>query len=104
MRITLPLIEPATDDIRISEEVLKDFRTKCEIYVYKSEENWEENELDNVFGLWIEYGEDKENTLMFSLDLRDLEMFANSLTKSIEMLRRDYEDVLKRKIKLGHNL
>lgn len=104
MRITLPLIEPAIDDRRIPEEVLKDFRRKCEIYVYKSEEDWEDNEVDTVFGLWIEYGKDKENTLMFSLDLRELEMFAHSLTKSIEILRRDYEDVLKKKIKLGHNL
>ena len=38
---------------------------------------------------------------MFDADLDDLEMFANSLLKSIEMLRRDYSDVLKKKIKSG---
>ena len=36
---------------------------------------------------------------MFDADLNDLEMFANSLLKSIEMLRRDYSDVIKDKIK-----
>ena len=41
---------------------------------------------------------------MFDADLNDLEMFANSLVKSIEMLRRDYSDVLKEKIKSGATL
>lgn len=41
---------------------------------------------------------------MFQVPLDDLELFANSLLKSIEMLRRDYKDVLKEKIKNGNLL
>ena len=71
MKITLPLVNPAFDD------------------------------ETHAFALWVEYGKDNENSLMFDADLDDLEMFANSLLKSIEMLRRDYSDVLKKKIKSG---
>ena len=101
MKITLPLVSPLFDDNRLSEEVEKDFDNGCQIYIYKDEQSWEGGEESHAFSLWIEYGKDKENSLMFDADLNDLEMFANSLLKSIEMLRRDYSDVLKEKIKNG---
>jgi hypothetical protein len=101
MKITLPLFSPAFDDNRLSEEVKKDFDNGCQIYIYKDEQRWKDDEESHAFSLWIEYGKDKENSLMFDADLNDLEMFANSLLKSIEMLRRDYSDVLKEKIKSG---
>ena len=104
MKITLPLVSPAFDDNRLSEEVQKDFNKGCQIYIYKDEQNWEADEESHAFSLWIEYGKDKENSLMFNADLNDLEMFAYSLLKSIEMLRRDYSDVLKDKIKNGELL
>ena len=101
MKITLPLVRPAFDDNRISDEVKKDFDNRCQIYIYKDEQNWEADEESHAFSLWVEYGKDNENSLMFDADLNDLEMFANSLLKSIEMLRRDYSEVLKEKIKSG---
>ncbi len=101
MKITLPLVNPAFDDERLSEKVKKDFDNGCQIYIYKDENSWEHDGETHAFALWVEYGKDNENSLMFDADLDDLEMFANSLLKSIEMLRRDYSDVLKKKIKSG---
>jgi hypothetical protein len=101
MKITLPLINPAFDDNKLSEEFKHEFDKSCQIYVYKDENSWEQDEETHAFALWLEYGKDKEKSLMFDVDLNDLEMFANSLLKSIEMFRRDYSDVLKDKIKRG---
>jgi hypothetical protein len=101
MKITLPLVNPVFADNRLSDEVKKDFDKRCQIYIYKDENSWEQDEEAHAFALWVEYGKNQENTLMFDADLNDLEMFANSLLKSIEMLRRDYSDVLKEKIKSG---
>ena len=101
MEVTLPLVNPAFDDERLSEKVKKDFDKGCQIYIYKDEISWEQDDATHAFALWVEYGKDNENSLMFDADLDDLEMFANSLLKSIEMLRRDYSDVLKKKIKSG---
>ena len=101
MKITLPLINPVFDDSRLTEEVRKDFDKGCQVYIYKEEQNWISDEEQHVYSLWIEYGKDKDKTLMFDIDLDDLEMFANSLLKSVEMLRRDYSDVLKDKISNG---
>jgi hypothetical protein len=101
MKIILPLISPSFDDNRLSKKVQEDFDKGCQIYIYKDEQSWEIDEESHAFSLWIEYGKDKQKTLMFCADLNDLEMFANSLLKSIEMLRRDYSEVLKEKIKSG---
>lgn len=101
MKITLPLLKPSFDDDRMIEEIQKDFKESCQIYIYKDEDNWKDHEKYNAFSLWVEYGEDNKETLMFDVDLNDLEMFANSLMKSIEMLRRDYSEVIKHKIKNG---
>lgn len=101
MKITLPLIRPFVDDKRLSEEVKKDFDNRCQIYLYKEEEDWESDEESHAFSLRFEYGIGKENFIWFDVDLNDLEMFANSLMKSIEMLRRDYSEVIKHKIKNG---
>ena len=38
MKITLPLVSPAFDDVnRLSLEVQKDFIEGCQIYIYKDE-------------------------------------------------------------------
>ena len=101
MKITLPLLKPSFDDDRMIEEIQKDFKESCQIYIYKDEDNWKDDEKDNAFALWVEYGKDNKETLMFDVDLNDLEMFANSLMKSIEILRRDYSEVIKHKINNG---
>ena len=101
MKITLPLLKPWFEDDRIIEKIKKDFKESCQIYIYKDEDNWKDDEKYNAFSLWVEYGKDNKETLMFDVDLNDLEMFANSLMKSIEMLRRDYSEVIKHKINNG---
>ncbi|HMT02710.1 MAG TPA: hypothetical protein PKD00_05280 [Burkholderiales bacterium] len=102
MEITLPLVIPTFDDKRLSDEVKKDFDNGCQIILYKEEEDWESDENSHAFSLRLEYGIGNEKSFIwFEVDLNDLEMFANSLMKSIEMLRRDYSEVIKHKIKNG---
>jgi hypothetical protein len=101
MEITLPLFNPSFDDRRIIDEVNNDFDIKCEINIYKDEENWMSDDNEHVFSLWVKYGENCQNALMFDVGLDHLEMFANSLLKSIEMLRRDYSTFINDKIKKG---
>ncbi len=91
MKITLPLVRPAFDDDRIIEKIKRDFEKYCKIGIYKNKYNCENDKISNSFSLCLEYGKDKKKALIwFDVDLHDLEIFANSLMKSIEMLRRDY--------------
>lgn len=101
MKITLPLINPSFDDDRLNSTIRKDIDKGCELFIYKDEQNWKDEEDANVFSLWVKYGYEHENALMFDINLDDLEMFANSILKSIEMFRRDYADDIKRKINDG---
>ena len=102
MEIKLPLLLPTFDDKRLPDEVQKEFDNGCKICLYKEEEDWESEEDIHVFSLRLEYGKNnKKYFIWFEVDLNDLEMFANSLMKSIEMLRRDYSEVIKHKIKNG---
>ena len=98
MKIILPLKKVSSDDQRISDDVIYDFKQGCQIFIWKEEKDWLVDEEQNVYQIWIEYSEKNERTLMFSSDLDDLEMFANSLTKSIEMFRRDYAHSIKDRI------
>jgi len=101
MKITLPLEKASFDDNRLPEEVKKDLDWQCEAYVFKDEASWEDDDQTRAFAFFLKYGKNKEKALMFDVGLDDLEMFANSLLKSIEMFRRDYADTLKEKIKKG---
>lgn len=98
MKIILPLNKAVSDDNRISDNVISDFKKGCQIFIWKEEKDWLIDEEQNVYHIWIEYSEKNERTLMFTTDLDDLEMFANSLTKSIEMFRRDYAHSIKDRI------
>jgi hypothetical protein len=98
MKIILPLNKATSDDNRINGNVISDFKKGCQIFIWKEEKDWLVDEEQNVYQIWIEYSEKKERTLMFTSDLDDLEMFANSLTKSIEMFRRDYAHSIKERI------
>lgn len=100
MKITLPLVRPVFDDNRLSDEVKKDFENGCQILIYKAEHNLQD-EGEFAFGVWIEYAKNNEKTLMFDVRLDDVEMFANSLLKSVKMFRRDYKDVISAKIENG---
>ena len=98
MKITLPLLSPSFDDDRISEQCQKDFEIHgSQIYIYNDVKNWLYDDDARIFSLWIEYGKEKNRAIMFDVDLDDLEIFAASLLKSIEMVRRDYSDVIKQK-------
>lgn len=98
MKITLPLKNFSSDDIRITDNIISDFKKECQIFIWKEEKDWLVDEEQNVYQIWIEYSEKKERTLMFNTNLDDLEMFANSLIKSIEMFRRDYAHSIKDRI------
>jgi hypothetical protein len=104
MEITLPLLNATLPDNRFSDEFKKDFVYKCRINILPFEEDWVTGECQHAFGVWIEYGEYYNNTFLFEADLNDLEMFAYSLIKRIEIVRRDYSEVIKDKIKNGDNL
>lgn len=101
MKITLPLEKASFDDNKLTDETKKDFELQCEAYIFKDEASWEDDNETRVFAFFLKYGENKEKALMFDVGLDDLEMFANSLLKSIEMFRRDYADTIKEKIKKG---
>jgi hypothetical protein len=104
MEITLPLLNLSLYDNRLSDELKKDFVYKCRIKIQPFEEDWVSDECQHAFGVWIEYGEDNNHAFLFEADLNDLEMFAYSLIKRIEIVRRDYSEVIKDKIKNGRNL
>jgi hypothetical protein len=101
MKITLPLVRAAFDGVEITDELQKQIDKGCQLYVYKDESSWKEDDEYHVFSVWMEYGKDKENALMFDVDLNDLEVFATIILKSVEMLRRDYSDIIKEKINTG---
>ncbi len=101
MKIKLPLEDVSSDDSRIPDEVLSEFKDKFQIEIWSNPENWVLDDTDTVFHVWLEYGEKDKSPLMFKVDLNDLEMFAHSLVKRIEMIRRDYPDVIREKSDKG---
>ena len=103
MKITLPLLDPVLDDV-ISDDVKNLFRIDAELYVWRDEHDWSISDVVRVFNVSINFGVDKERALTFEVDLNDLEKFAHILVKDIEMLRRDYSDVIQKKIKQKENL
>lgn len=104
MQIKLPLRNPSFDDDRIDAKTRLDFDKDCQIYIYKSEQDWINDPSQSLFSVCVEYGENIDKSLMFDANLDDLEEFAAALTKSIEMIRRDYGDVIKQKIIHNHRI
>lgn len=98
MDLTLKLKRGACDDNRVVQEVGYDLGKDCQIRLIKDTDNWLSDEETPIHMLWIEYGKDKEHAIMFDAELDNLELFASSILKSIDMLRRDYSDVIKQKI------
>jgi len=54
-----------------------------------------------IFGLWIECGKEKEKTIMLDLPINDLELFANSVLKNIEIIRKSYGEQIKMQFDMG---
>jgi hypothetical protein len=104
MKMKLELLNAAFDDPRLSEEIKSEIKKEAEIYIFKDESSWQYETDTHVYSLWLDYGKDMNNGFMFEVRLDDLEMFANSLLKSIDMLRRDYKDVIKEKNKNSDSL
>lgn len=99
MKITLKLKDPCFDDDRLDTDIKSSFRSGSQIYIYKDESNWISDEESFVYSLWIEYGFNKDKAMMFEVNLDDLELFAETLVKSINMFRRDYADEIRKKLK-----
>jgi len=48
-----------------------------------------------IFGLWIEFGKEKEKTIMLDAPMRDLELFAKDILDHIDMVRKNYGEQIK---------
>jgi hypothetical protein len=96
MKIKLPLKE-VTIDAKI-----EDFEEKSEVYVFADEEELllskEQNrhmDRDTIFSLFINCGKDKTNAIMWCVEIDELEEFAYSILKKIEIVRRNYSEQIK---------
>lgn len=83
-------------------EQFNEIKQGAEIFVYS--DTWdilaycESNEkMDGtIFGLWIQFGKNKERTIMFDVEIDELEMFACSLQKHIEIIRGGLAEQIKK--------
>jgi hypothetical protein len=57
----------------------------------------------SIYTLFINYGNDSD-FIGLSTNMDDLEIFANSILKSIEMTRRDYSMLIESRRKIGNIL
>jgi hypothetical protein len=102
MHIKLPLINSRFVDDSITKETDLKFGMGSDLLIYSEPQDWLMDDYWYPFHLRIEYGEDKKNCLIYDVELEELEMFANSLSKCIEMFRRDYKDEIKRSMTNGY--
>jgi hypothetical protein len=59
-------------------------------------------EMDStIFGLWIEFGKEKEKTIMLDAPINDLELFAKSILAHIDIVRENYGEQIKIQNHLG---
>jgi hypothetical protein len=49
----------------------------------------------SFFGLFIEFGEEKEKTIMLDAPIDDLELFAKSILAHIDIVRKNYGEQIK---------
>ena len=57
--------------------------------------NQEQMTGETIFGLWVAFGKDKEKTIMCDVEINELELFANSILKQIEIMRNNYSEQIK---------
>lgn len=99
MEIKLLLNRPCSDDDRISPEVIQELEDFAQVSIWDAPEDIDMDDSDDaIYGLWIEYGKGGKKTLGFRLSIDELEMFANSIQKSVEMIRRDYNEMIKARL------
>ena len=92
----LRLLDASSPDERLPKKLLIKFQQDCKIDIY-TDVYVEAGDNTHVFCLRLDYGRDSE-CLYFDVKLDELEMFAHSLVKRIEMVRRDYHDAIQEKI------
>lgn len=93
--IELPLKYNCNDDDNISKELEKSFELGPKIMLLKDTTEWVIDDEAHIHFMCLKYGSDM--MISFDVKLDDLELFAHSVIKSIEMIRRDYADVLSKK-------
>jgi hypothetical protein len=54
-----------------------------------------------IFDLWIEIGYEQEKTIMIDVPMEDLELFAHSVLKQIEIVRKNYAELIQKQKDLG---
>ena len=54
-----------------------------------------------IFGIWVEIGHDQYKSIMTDVPMDDLELFANSILKSIEIIRNNYSEQIKTQLSIG---
>lgn len=67
-----------------------------DLLVYNSRK--EEMDDDTIFCLWVECG---EKTLMMDVSINELELFASSVLKQIEIIRKSYSEQIKIQSDMG---
>jgi len=96
MEIKIPLRSPVID------ATTEDFNEEAEICVFSDthdllvcKENNEKMDDETIFSLWINCGKNKQKAIMFDVEIDELEEFANSVLKQIEIVRRNYYEQIK---------
>ena len=67
-----------------------------DLLVYNSRK--EEMDDNTIFGFWVECG---EKTLMMDVSIDELELFASSVLKQIEIIRKSYGEQIKIQSDMG---
>ena len=67
-----------------------------DLLVYNSRK--EQMDDGTIFGLWVECG---EKTLMMDVSIDELELFASSVLKQIEIIRKSYGEQIKIQSDMG---
>ena len=101
MELTLPLINPRFDDESLPNDFDVQMGDSCQITMVEYDLLEDPLDDEHIFALWLEYGPEKKNTFMFEVKLCQLELFASSLLRRIEMIRRDYADEISLRRKNG---
>lgn len=87
-----------------------DFKFGANIKVYSDMQfilTYNSNEAkmnDTIFGLRVEFGKDKDKSIMTNVRIDDLELFASSILKQIKIVRKNYSKEIKKQRKLGVNV
>ncbi len=75
---------------------IKVYSDVYDLLIYNSRK---EEMFDNtVFGLWVECG---EKTLMMDISINELELFASSVLKQVEIIRKSYGEQIKIQFDMG---